>query len=140
MTDFALQIRQLAALTFVPIDNVASFEGLIDSPYFTEHNDLVQSSVNYFEDTWIGRPGRRNQCRNPIFAHSLWNCYEATLEDLPKTNNSVEGWHRGFSQLLGAYHPTIWKFIDVVKKEQSQRIQSGTIYIRATASCWKTYL
>ncbi|KAF2883555.1 hypothetical protein ILUMI_22619 [Ignelater luminosus] len=62
--------------------------------------------VDYFEDTWIGRPGRRNKRRNPSFPHSLWNCYEATLEDLPKiNNNSVEGWHREFSQLLGASHP-----------------------------------
>lgn len=110
----------MAALAFVPISNVVeSFEELVDSPYFSEHNDLIQPIVDYFEDTWIGRPGRRNQRRNPIFPHSLWNCYEATLEDLPKTNNSVEGWHRGFSQLLGASHPSIWKFIDGLKKEQS---------------------
>ena len=38
---------------------------------------------------------------------------------MPKTNNAAEGWHRGFHQLLGAYHPTIWKFIDGLKKEQS---------------------
>jgi len=37
---------------------------------------------------------------------------------LPKTNNSVEGWHRAFSSLLGASHPTTWRLIDVIKKEQ----------------------
>ncbi len=62
---------------------------------------------------------RRNRRRNPTFAHSLWNCYDATLENLPKTNNFVEGWYCGFSQLLGAYHPSIWKFIDGLKNEQS---------------------
>ena len=31
----------------------------------------------------------------------------------------VEGWHRGVSQLVGAHHPTIYKFIDEIKKEQS---------------------
>jgi hypothetical protein len=49
----------------------------------------------------------------------LWNCYDATKADLPKTNNSVEGWHYGFNQLLGAHHPTIWKFINGLQKEQS---------------------
>jgi len=44
------------------------------------------------------------------------------LEDLPKTNNNVEGWHRSFSQLLGAYHPNILKFINGLKKEQSIQI------------------
>jgi hypothetical protein len=37
---------------------------------------------------------------------------------LPKTNNFVEGWHRSFSSLLGASHPTIWRLIDIIKKEQ----------------------
>jgi hypothetical protein len=50
---------------------------------------------------------------------ALWNQYLGTLEDLPKTNNSVEGWHNSFSSLLSANHPTIWKFIDALKKEQS---------------------
>ena len=27
--------------------------------------------------------------------------------------------HRGFCQLLGAYHPSIWKFTEALKKEQS---------------------
>ena len=70
--------------------------------------------------------GRRS---SSIFAHSLWNCYDATLNDLPKTNNAVEGWHRGFSQILGAYHPTIWKFIDGLKKEQNSNEMKIEQYI-----------
>jgi len=26
-------------------------------------------------------------------------------------NNAFAGWHRGFSELLGANHPSIWKLI-----------------------------
>ena len=36
-----------------------------------------------------------------------------------KTHNAVEGWHRGFTEILGSYHPTIWEFIEGLKKEQS---------------------
>jgi hypothetical protein len=35
------------------------------------------------------------------------------------TNNSVEGWHKRFSSLLAGTHPTIWRFIDAIKDEQS---------------------
>jgi hypothetical protein len=119
-SDFALQVRHLASLAFVPVDDVVgAFEELIDSPYFRENSPKLQPIVDYFEDTWIGRPLRQNHRRNPCFAHSLWNCYDATKADLPKTNNSVEGWHYGFNQLLGAHHPTIWKFINGLQKEQS---------------------
>ena len=36
-----------------------------------------------------------------------------------RTNNSVEGWNRRFSSLVGADHPSLWKFIDKLKQEQS---------------------
>ncbi len=41
------------------------------------------------------------------------------MDGLPKTNNSVEGWHRGFEEQVAAHHPNIWKFINCIKKEQS---------------------
>jgi hypothetical protein len=118
--DFALQIRHLAALAYVPEAEVmTSFENLLDSQYYTENERFLQPLIDYFEDTWIGRMDRRNKRRQPLFPISLWNCHEAAKSGLPRTNNSVEGWHRGFNQLLGSSHPTIWKFIDDLKKEQS---------------------
>jgi len=39
--------------------------------------------------------------------------------DLPRTNNNIEGWHNGFSALLTSSRPTIWKFINCLKKEES---------------------
>jgi len=39
--------------------------------------------------------------------------------DLPRTNNSVEGWHNCFSSMLNSsVHPTIWKFITALQKEE----------------------
>jgi hypothetical protein len=118
--DFALHIRQLMALAFIPPDDViAAFEELVDSEFFQQNAQDLQELMNYFEDTWIGRPARRGGRSNPLFAIEIWNVHNSALQDLPKTNNSVEGWHRAFSQLLGASHPTIWRFIDSLKKEQS---------------------
>lgn len=115
--EFALNIRMLNALAFVPTEYVIeAFESLCD-------NNLLpleaQGVIDYFEDTWIGRPNRRNQRRDPIFSHSMWNCYNAVQNDLPKTNNSVEGWHRAFESQLSASHPSIWKFLDALKREQN---------------------
>ena len=36
-----------------------------------------------------------------------------------RTNNSIEGWNRRFSSLVGADHPSLWKLIDKLKQEQS---------------------
>lgn len=78
-----------------------------------------QPVLDYFEDTWIGRPTRGNRRRPPRTPHSMWSCYDNVNDDLPKTNNSCEGWHRSFSELIGGNHPTIWKFITILQKEQA---------------------
>jgi len=62
---------------------------------------------------------RRTNRLRPSYPVEIWNQYDSVLQDVPKTNNNIEGWHRRFSSLLGAQHPTIWKFIDVLKKEES---------------------
>ena len=112
--EFAIQLRMVAALAFVPVsDVVSSFEQLLD---FLPENS--QPFLDYFEDTWIGRPYRHGR-RPPRFPHNLWNCYEDDLTASPKTNNSCEVWHRSFSESIGANHSNIWKFIQVLKNEQA---------------------
>ncbi|KAE9529589.1 hypothetical protein AGLY_011685 [Aphis glycines] len=105
--------------TFVPENDVINvFETLCESAYYTDNEEVLEPLISYFEDTWIGRPNRRKR-RNPRFPISLWNCYTSTISGLPRTNNYVEGWHRGFNNLLSSCHPTIWKFIEAIQKEQS---------------------
>ena len=37
---------------------------------------------------------------------------------IPRTNNSVEAWHRSYIATVGYHHPNIWRFIDALKREQ----------------------
>lgn len=57
--DFSLHVRELAALAFVPVsDVISSFEMLLDSDFYRENEEILQPLIDYFEDTWIGRPTR----------------------------------------------------------------------------------
>ncbi|KAF0708394.1 Uncharacterized protein FWK35_00036338 [Aphis craccivora] len=117
--EFSLQIRHLCALAFVPINNtIQYFEDLVESNYYVENENILSPIIKYFEDTWIGRPNHRNGRRPPMFSINMWNCYEPVKQDLPRTNNSVEGWHHAFNAALGANHVSIWKFIRFLKQEQ----------------------
>lgn len=60
-----------------------------------------------FEDTYIGRPDVRQLSgrRIPRFAILDWKMYESVVMDMPRTNNSVEGWHTKFSKLVSITHP-----------------------------------
>ena len=113
--DLSLKIRMLAALAFVPVDDIVeSFEHLADSM-----PDEAQPITDYFEDTYIGRLQRRGRRRQPPFAHDMWSVHNRVEEGLPRTNNHIEGWHRRMQSNVGAHHPSIWHFLDVLRREQS---------------------
>jgi len=119
-SEFALQIRMMTALSFVPVANVEqAFNDLMDTSYYTTNEELLTPMVNYFEDTWIGRMDSRNRRKQALFPINLWICYAYLAENIPRTNNSVEGWHNSFSSTLNVIHPSIWKFIEALKKKES---------------------
>ena len=77
------------SLAFVEPGNVvAAFTAMMIS-LDNETDAVLEDFLVYFETTWIGvmQRGRR---RRPLFGHSIWNVNERVVEDLPRTNNSIE--------------------------------------------------
>ena len=88
--DFALEVRKLAALAFVPPGDVVDYFELLQDSFPVE----AEPVIDYFEVNYIGlyqRNGRRKAAQFPI---PLWNVHDATLDQEPRTNNNMEGWHR----------------------------------------------
>ena len=83
---FALTLRMIPALAFVPTNDVTgAFEQLSE----ILHPEM-RPVADYFEDTYVGSPRRRGR-RQPTFAIGMWNMFQRYEDELPKTNNSVEG-------------------------------------------------
>ena len=98
----ALNARGLAALAFVPASNVVqAFTELVSHRDFDER---LQPLVDYFEDTWIGRPSLAGTRRPPVFPIELWNVYTRTVNNEHRTNNSIEGWHRRLQSVNDGVH------------------------------------
>ena len=116
--EFGLQLRIIAALSFVPPkDVVNSFEELcvvIRNQYDGDADEVL----DYFEDTYIGRFRRNASRRPPLFHIELWNMSHRTAEDLPRTNNNIEAWHNSFQANVSFPHPTYWKFLDILLREE----------------------
>lgn len=113
--EFAMSVRMVAALAFVPLaDTVQVFEELQE---FTEDDEMIQL-LDYFEDNYIGRRRRRGR-GNPLFVREVWSVHSRVQNELPRTNNSVEGWHRKMQAAVAAHHPNIWRFLTVLQREQS---------------------
>ena len=93
--DFNLTVKMLPAIAFCPVaDEVDAVETLAE-----DIGDDYQGMLDYFEDTFICRPGRRHR-RDPRFSHDMWNVFHCTLQELPRTNNNIEGWHVVFYSSL----------------------------------------
>ena len=58
--------------------------------------------------------------KKPQFSLELWNVYERVSANLPRTNNSIEGWHNAFATRVAVVHPTISKLADKIRREQSK--------------------
>ena len=52
--------------------------------------EILSDILTYLEATWTGgvQRGRR---RRSLFGISLWNVHGRVEQDLPQTNNSIEG-------------------------------------------------
>ena len=61
----------------------------------------------------------------PRFPPELWNVFETVRAGVMRTTNSIEGWHSGFQKKVATHHPNIWKFMDFLRKDESNN--SGLI-------------
>ena len=50
----------------------------------------------------------------------MWNVYDRVMLNLPRSNNSVEGWHNAFATRVTIAHPTIHKLAEKIRHEQSK--------------------
>jgi hypothetical protein len=55
-----------------------------------------------------------------MFPIALWNIHDRVSTSLPRTNNSIEGWHNAFAKRVAIAQPNITKLTDRIRREQSE--------------------
>ena len=131
--NFRSHVKMLLALSFVPVVDVATVFDELALACPPGMGDVIA----YWEDNYIGRM-RVNVRVNPRFPIPIWNVHDRVADGLPRTNNSVEGWHGAFQQCVDCHHPSIRKIIDHFRKEQDhveidlQRYRDGIQHPVAT--------
>ena len=75
--------------------------------------------VESFEKTYLGTLDINGRS-GALFAIEDWNFYEVTVQgrEIPRTNNCVQGFHRGFAGRFTGAHPPMMKFVNAVKQQQ----------------------
>lgn len=116
-------------LAFVPLNRVAEGMQFIRD---NAPNELL-GLIDYFDSTYVtgtyrrtghsrqnGAPLRMHLRRiPPLFPPEIWNMHQITMNDENRTNNLCEGWNRGFKDLVGYSHPSIWTLLDSIRKDAS---------------------
>ena len=63
--------------------------------------------------TYVHRPNASGWLHEePLFPIEMWNQHHEVFQGIPRTNNSVESWHRSYNATVVCHHPNIWCFID----------------------------
>jgi MULE transposase domain len=116
-SSFALYARCLAAVAFLPENDVViGFETLTGSADFPDELDPV---VDYFESTYIGNIGRGGRRRRPLFSHALWSQRQRVIDNLPRTTNSLEGWHNAFNRTVNKAHASVPALASKLQQEEA---------------------
>ena len=55
-----------------------------------------------------------------MFPIELWSAYNRMIMNLPRLNNSIEGWHNAFAKRVAIVHPSVTKLAEKIRREQSK--------------------
>ena len=117
--EFNLHLRMISVLAFAPPNHVQNSFDQLPVLIRNQYGNGVDGVLDYFEDNYVGR-FRVNSLRViPTFPIDFWNLFHRTDEELPRTNNAADGWHRGFHAHVSACHTVFWKFLKVLQKEET---------------------
>uniref|UniRef100_A0A5S6PZ58 Lipase n=2 Tax=Trichuris muris TaxID=70415 RepID=A0A5S6PZ58_TRIMR len=111
----------IASLAFVPVDS-------LDGALSDLSRELLRV-LGWFEENYVGLPNRFGGRRIPLYPPEMWSVYQRTLMGRDRTNNFVEAAHRRMQSEFGVDHPTLWRFIDGIRK-----LQAGEIFSMSSSS------
>ncbi|CAF1014998.1 unnamed protein product [Brachionus calyciflorus] len=128
-----LTYRRIKSLPFLKVKHIIkAFKEIVK-----ETPDSFQPFLDYFEKYYIGLPvkGSTSLREVPSFPRELWNVHDQTLSGIPRTNNSLESWHKQFSQSI-CDHPDVNDLVKKFREEQHsmeisyKQLRSGDSYSR----------
>ena len=112
---FAIRVRKFLALAFVPPTHVHHYMRMLRQDEAHKNDGLLQDFAKYFTDMYVG-----TEFDSARFEYTSWNMYQRIKDKLPRTNNSLEGWHGAFARDI-KNHPDIVKLSEKYRQEQHTR-------------------
>ena len=75
-------------------------------------DERIDDVLDLVEDFYVLGRRRGRGRRPPVFPPTKWSVHARVLAGLPRTNNSVEGWHARMNHILGKTHPSLYSLLE----------------------------
>uniref|UniRef100_A0A5S6QFZ6 Cytosol aminopeptidase n=1 Tax=Trichuris muris TaxID=70415 RepID=A0A5S6QFZ6_TRIMR len=124
--EFALSARMIISLAFVPIPELDVAAAALLDVLPVE----LRNTFQWFRRTYIGILNRSGKRLPAMFPPRMWSTYRRTVVGSNRTNNYAEAAHRRLRSEFGVEHPTLWRFIDGLRKVQSGQDNMYEEYVR----------
>lgn len=106
-----LLVKMILALSFVPSAEVFIVAARLKNYIIEERSLDVLMLFEWFQGEYLS-----NETSNKKI--SFWNVYERTQNNIPRTTNSLEGYHGHLNSLIDGKQSSIISFINELKSEQ----------------------
>lgn len=116
--DFSLQIRMLKSLAFVPPQDVVKYYAQL-KPLFDADAKKIGSwfETNYLTGDLAKKRNKSSKPAAPMYSPDFWSVIDTQTENFPRTQNSVEAWHRRLKVVIGKPHIGVYLMISELSKE-----------------------
>jgi hypothetical protein len=105
----------LLNLCFVQPNKIREFFETIRDFIKTKEISNTEMLLEYFTNYYLNDNDVFNSGFDVI---KFWSCYERVLNNIPRTTNGVEAWHRTLNARCQVAHPNLGKFITIIQKEE----------------------
>lgn len=115
---FQKHIKMILSMAYVPNKNIEQeSENLLDFFLNTNAKEAVLNIFFWFESNYLKNKMFKIKKLNDEF-YNFWNVSENILHNLPKTTNSIEGWHRSLNNRVSSKNPSFYEILQILKNEQ----------------------
>lgn len=116
---FALLIKQMSCLAFLPDSKIPNCFNDLKS-LFPTGSEIIPEwfDRNYVNGSVRQKPNGTIASYSARFSPTIWSLHDNIMNDLPRTSNFVESWHRRWQALVDN-HSGLFKIITNIQKEQA---------------------
>jgi hypothetical protein len=115
---FQSKFKLILALAFVPNHKVTfEYEKLLDYFLNTTTEESLINCLLWFEKNYIKNQNYKKSNSNTEYF--IWSVYDNIINDLPKTSNSLEGWHRALNSRISHKNPSLCELFKELQAEQN---------------------